>query len=89
VTHVTGRGVQKGVIPTGRSGEPYSIDMPPEVKLETAVRSTDADWAVQIIVEAAHTGNIGDGKELLPQASITLDQAIAAGGIHRIVVSQM
>jgi nitrogen regulatory protein PII len=62
VTHVTGRSVQKGVIHTGRSGEPHTIDMPPEVKLETAVRSTDADRAVQIIVEAVHTGNIGDGK---------------------------
>ncbi len=26
VTHVTGRGVQKGVIHTGRGGEPYTID---------------------------------------------------------------
>ena len=62
VTHVTGRGVQKGVIHTGRGGEPYTIDMLPKVKLETVVRSADTDRVVQVIVEAARTGNIGDGK---------------------------
>jgi len=62
VTHVTGRGVQKGVIHAGRGGEPYIIDMLPKVKLETVVRSGDIDRVVQAIVEAARTGNIGDGK---------------------------
>jgi nitrogen regulatory protein P-II 1 len=62
VTHVTGRGVQKGVIHTGRGGEPYTIDMLPKVKLETVVRTADTDRVVDIIVAAARTGNIGDGK---------------------------
>jgi len=62
VTHVTGRGVQKGVIHAGRGGEPYTIDMLPKVKLETVVRGVDAERVVQIIVDAARTGNIGDGK---------------------------
>jgi nitrogen regulatory protein P-II 1 len=62
VTHVTGRGVQKGVIHTGRGGEAYTIDMLPKVKLETVVRSGDAERVVAIIVETARTGNIGDGK---------------------------
>jgi len=62
VTHVTGRGVQKGVIHTGRGGEAYTIDMLPKVKLETVVRSGDTERVVEIIVETARTGNIGDGK---------------------------
>ena len=62
VTHVTGRGVQKGVIHAGRGGEPYTIDMLPKVKLEMVVRGKDAERVVQIIVDAARTGNIGDGK---------------------------
>ena len=62
VTHVTGRGVQKGVIHAGRGGEPYTIDMLPKVKLETVVRGVDTEKVVQVIVAAARTGNIGDGK---------------------------
>jgi nitrogen regulatory protein P-II 1 len=62
VTHVTGRGVQKGVIHTGRGGEAYTIDMLPKVKLETVVRAADTERVVHVIVEAARTGNIGDGK---------------------------
>ena len=62
VTHVTGRGVQKGIVHTGRGGERYTIDMLPKVKLETVVRGADIERVVQIIVDAARTGNIGDGK---------------------------
>jgi len=62
VTHVTGRGVQKGIVHTGRGGEPYTIDMLPKVKLETVVRGADIERVVQVIVDAARTGNIGDGK---------------------------
>ena len=62
VTHVTGRGVQKGIVHTGRGGERYTIDMLPKVKLETVVRDDDTETVVQIITEAARTGNIGDGK---------------------------
>ena len=62
VAPVTGRGVQKGVIHAGRGGEPYTIDMLPKVKLETVVRGADTEKVVQVIVEAARTGNIGDGK---------------------------
>ena len=62
VTHVTGRGVQKGVIHAGRGGEPYTIDMLPKVKLETVVQGVATERVVQVIVAAARTGNIGDGK---------------------------
>ncbi len=62
ITHVTGRGVQKGIVHTGRGGETYTVDMLPKLKIEVVVKDADADKVVEIIVNAARTGNIGDGK---------------------------
>ncbi len=62
VTQVTGRGRQKGITHQGRSGERYQIDMLPKVKLEVVVRDADTKRAVELILENARTGNIGDGK---------------------------
>ena len=62
IVGVTGRGVQKGIVHAGRSGQPYSVDMLPQVKLETVIADENADEVVQIIQQAAWTGNIGDGK---------------------------
>jgi nitrogen regulatory protein P-II 1 len=62
IVGVTGRGVQKGIVHTGRSAQPYSVDMLPKVKLETVVADDDAEEVVNIIQQAAWTGNIGDGK---------------------------
>ena len=61
-THVTGRGAQRGVVHTGRSGQPITIDMLPKVKLEIVVSDADVERAVDVIVEASRTGEIGDGK---------------------------
>ena len=62
VVHVTGRGAQKGIVHAGRGGQTYTVDMLPKVKVEVVVRDADTERAVQLIVEAARTGNIGDGK---------------------------
>ena len=62
IVGVTGRGVQKGIVHAGRTGQPYSVDMLPKVKLETVVADASADEVVQIIQQSAWTGNIGDGK---------------------------
>ena len=62
VVHVTGRGVQKGVVHMGRGGETYEVDMLPKVKLEVVVRDGQVDKLVNTICDAAHTGRIGDGK---------------------------
>ena len=62
VVNVVGRGTQKGVVYQGRAGEKYTVDMLPKTKLELVVSDTDTDKAVDIIVAAARTGNIGDGK---------------------------
>ena len=62
IVGVTGRGVQKGIVHAGRAGQAYSVDMLPKVKLETVVADGNVDEVIGIILKAAATGNIGDGK---------------------------
>jgi nitrogen regulatory protein P-II 1 len=62
IVAVTGRGVQKGIVHAGRGGEEYRVDMLPKSKIELVVKDADTDKAVNVIVEAARTGAIGDGK---------------------------
>ena len=62
IFHVTGRGAQKGIVHAGRGGQAYTVDMLPKLRLEVVVSDADMEKVVQIIVEAARTGNIGDGK---------------------------
>ena len=62
IVHVTGRGVQRGIVHQGRGGESYTVDMLPKVKVEVVVSDQKVDAVVKIICDAAQTGNIGDGK---------------------------
>jgi nitrogen regulatory protein P-II 1 len=62
IVNVTGRGVQKGIVHTGRGGEEYRVDMLPKSKIELVVKDADTERAVNTIIEAARTGAIGDGK---------------------------
>ena len=61
VTEVKGFGRQKGRTELYRGAE-YVVDFLPKVKLETAVSSDMLDKALEAIIQAAHTGKIGDGK---------------------------
>ncbi len=62
IVNVTGRGVQKGIVHAGRAGVEYRVDMLPKSKIELVVRDSDTEKAVSIVVKAAQTGDIGDGK---------------------------
>src|SRR5215217_6893417 len=62
IVNVTGRGVQKGIVHTGRGGEEYRVDMLPKSKIELVVTDAQTDQVVSIILQAARTGTIGDGK---------------------------
>lgn len=62
IIHVTGRGRQKGVVHMGRGGERVSVDMLPKVRIELVVKDSEVDRAIDAIIKAAQTGNIGDGK---------------------------
>lgn len=69
VTQVTGRGQQRGVTHQGRSGERYTVDMLPKIKLEVVVRDQDTQRALDVIMSNARTGNIGDGKIFISPVS--------------------
>ena len=62
IVNVTGRGVQKGIVHTGRGGEEYRVDMLPKAKIELVVKDADTESVVNVIIQASRTGAIGDGK---------------------------
>ena len=61
ISEVQGYGRQKGHTEVYRGAE-YSVDFVPKVKVEVVVDDEQADRVVQAVVDAAHTGRIGDGK---------------------------
>ena len=61
ITEVRGYGRQKGQTETYRGSE-YTVDLLPKLKVELVVGADDCDKAVQSIMKAAQTGQIGDGK---------------------------
>jgi len=60
-TEVKGFGRQKGHTELYRGAE-YVIDFLPKVKLEIVVQEEMLDRAIEVIIDAARTGKIGDGK---------------------------
>ena len=61
VTEVKGFGRQKGHTEIYRGSE-YTVDFLPKVKLEIVLADDMVDKAVTVVVAAAKTGKIGDGK---------------------------
>ncbi len=61
VTEVKGFGRQKGHTEIYRGSE-YTVDFLPKVKIETVLPDTLVQQAVELIIQAAKTGKIGDGK---------------------------
>ena len=70
-TEVKGFGRQKGHTELYRGAE-YVVDFLPKVKIEIAVADTQVETAVEAIISAAGTGQIGDGKVFIAE----LGQAI-------------
>jgi len=61
VLEAKGFGRQKGHTELYRGAE-YVVDFLPKVKLEIVVDDAIVSAAVEAIIQAAHTGRIGDGK---------------------------
>jgi len=61
VSEVKGFGRQKGHTEIYRGSE-YTVDFLPKVKIELVIPDSQAENAVAVIVKAAKTGKIGDGK---------------------------
>jgi nitrogen regulatory protein P-II 1 len=71
VTEVKGFGRQKGHTELYRGAE-YVVDFLPKIKIEITVSEEMAEKVVEVIVAAANTGRIGDGKIFV----LPLDEAV-------------
>lgn len=71
VTEVRGRGEQGGIRQQYRGTE-YVIDLLPRIRVEVAVHDSAVERVVDLVCEAAHTGDPGDGKVFIQP----LDDAI-------------
>jgi nitrogen regulatory protein P-II 1 len=61
VSEATGYGRQRGHSEVYRGAE-YTVDFVPKVRVEVLVDDVDATSVVDVILKAAQTGRIGDGK---------------------------
>ena len=61
VSESSGYGRQRGHTEVYRGAE-YTVDLVPKVRLEILVDDDDVDDVIEVIVRAARTGKIGDGK---------------------------
>ena len=61
VSEASGFGRQKGHTEVYRGAE-YTVDLVPKVRLEVLADDGDAAAIIDVIVKAASTGSIGDGK---------------------------
>jgi nitrogen regulatory protein P-II 1 len=61
VSESSGYGRQRGHTEVYRGAE-YTVELLPKVRLEILVDDEDAEDVVDVIVRAARTGKIGDGK---------------------------
>lgn len=61
VSTVKGRGRQSGIKESYR-GSSYCIDLIPKTRVELIVNEEDLDRVINIILENARTGDVGDGK---------------------------
>jgi len=61
VTEASGYGRQRGHTEVYRGAE-YTVDLVPKLRIEVLAEDADADGIIEIVVRAARTGTIGDGK---------------------------
>ncbi|MER8095330.1 P-II family nitrogen regulator [Streptomyces goshikiensis] len=61
VTEASGYGRQRGHTEVYRGAE-YTVDLVPKIRIEVLVDDDAAEDVMDVIVSAAHTGKIGDGK---------------------------
>lgn len=61
VSEVKGFGRQKGHTEIYRGAE-YTVDFLPKIKIEIVLADNLVDQAVNVIIQSAKTGKIGDGK---------------------------
>lgn len=71
ITEVRGFGRQKGHTEMYRGTE-YAVDFVPKVKIEVIIGEDRLQLAIDSIIKAAQTGQIGDGKIFVSDLSETI-----------------
>ncbi len=71
ITEVRGFGRQKGHTEMYRGTE-YAVDFVPKIKIEIIVSDADCQTIVDVIVRAAYTGQVGDGKIFISDIADTV-----------------
>jgi nitrogen regulatory protein P-II 1 len=61
VSEASGYGRQKGHTEVYRGAE-YTVDLVPKVRVEVLIDDEDAEDVLDVVVKAAQSGRIGDGK---------------------------
>ena len=61
VKEVKGHGRQMGITERYR-GSDYRVDLLPKTEINMIVKAESVDTVIQIIIDSARTGTIGDGK---------------------------
>jgi len=70
VTEASGYGRQRGHTEVYRGAE-YQVDLVPKVRIEVVADDEDAEELLDVLVKAARTGKIGDGKAwIVPVESV-------------------
>jgi len=68
VTEVRGHGKQKGHTAIYR-GQEYNVSLLPKMEIEVVVDDSLVDSVIKAIIEAARTGEIGDGRVFVTPVS--------------------
>ncbi|GAB2771985.1 P-II family nitrogen regulator [Streptomyces sp. NPDC054796] len=61
VSESSGYGRQRGHTEVYRGAE-YTVDLVPKVRIEVLAEDEDAEQLIEVVMKAARTGKIGDGK---------------------------
>ncbi|MCK9192960.1 MAG: P-II family nitrogen regulator [Nevskia sp.] len=83
VTEVRGFGRQKGHTELYRGAE-YVVDLLPKIKLEVALTPEQVERAVEAIIKAARTGQIGDGKIFVYDLNQTVRIRTGESGVEAV-----
>ena len=67
VSEIKGFGRQRGHTEVYRGSE-YTVDFLPKIKLEIVVRDDELENAIDVIIDTAATGKLGDGKIFVYEA---------------------
>ncbi len=68
ITEIRGHGKQKGIVQQWR-GKEYRVSYLPKIKVEVVAKKGDVEKIKKAIIDAARTGEIGDGKIFVYEVS--------------------